>query len=176
YAAWWIKQGIRRALANQGKTIRLPSHMVDKLFRMRRMQETLSHELGRAPAAAELAKRLDVPEKTVKYWLEVSQRPSSLDVPLGEDGRESLGDTISDSKAKSPFDELNDSQLLEEMGEHLKTLNEREQLILKRRFGLGGVQAESLEEVGARLKITRERVRQLQNQALATLREQMLKD
>ncbi len=176
YAAWWIKQGIRRALANQGKTIRLPSHMVDKLFRMRRMQETLSHELGRVPTAAELGQRLDVPEKTVKYWLEVSQRPSSLDAPIGEDGRESQGDTVSDPGAKSPFDDLNDSQLLEEMAEHLKSLNEREQLILKRRFGLDGVQAESLEEVGARLKITRERVRQLQNQALATLREQMLKD
>ena len=176
YAAWWIKQGIRRALANQGKTIRLPSHMVDKLFRMRRMQETLSHELGRVPTAAELAKRLDVTEKTVRYWLEVSQRPSSLDAPIGEDGRESQGDTVSDPEARSPFDELNDSQLLEEMEEHIQTLNERERLILKRRFGLGGVAPESLEEVGARLNITRERVRQLQNQALATLREMMLKD
>ena len=176
YAAWWIKQGIRRALANQGKTIRLPSHMVDKLFRMRRMQETLAHQLGRVPTPAELAKKLDVTEKTVKYWLEVSQRPTSLDVPLGDDGRESLGDTISDAQAKSPFEELNDQQLLEEMAHYLKTLDEREQVILQRRFGLNGLAAESLEEVGARLGITRERVRQLQNQALATLREKMLEE
>lgn len=176
YAAWWIKQGIRRALANQGKTIRLPSHMVDKLFRMRRMQETLAHELGRAPTAKELGARLEVTEKTVKYWLEVSQRPTSLDVPLGEDGRESFGDTISDAGAKSPFDDLNDQQLLEEMRVHLTELEDREQIILKRRFGLEGVETESLEEVGKRLGITRERVRQLQNQALDTLRERMLND
>ena len=176
YAAWWIKQGIRRALANQSKTIRLPSHMVDKLFRMRRMQETLAHEFGRAPTAKELAVRLDVPEKTVKYWLEVSQRPTSLDVPLGEEGRESLGDTISDAKAKSPFDDLNDRQLLEEMAGHLEKLGERERLILKRRFGLEGSAPESLEEVGERLGITRKRVRQLQHQALAALREKMLEE
>ncbi len=176
YAAWWIKQGIRRALANQGKTIRLPSHMVDKLFRMRRTQEALSHELGRAPKPSELAVRLEVPEKTVKYWLEVSQRPTSLDVPLGEDGRESFGDTIGDTKAKSPFEDLNDHQLLEEMSHYLKELKDREQLILVHRFGLNGVEPESLEEVGGRLGITRERVRQLQNQALATIREKMLKD
>jgi RNA polymerase primary sigma factor len=176
YAAWWIKQGIRRALANQGKTIRLPSHMVDKLFRMRRMQETLSHELGRVPTPKELSVRLEVTEKVVKYWLEVSQRPTSLDVPLGEDGRDTLSDTISDAKAKSPFDDLNDLQLLEEMGLYVKELNEREQIILEHRFGLNGVETESLEEVGGRLGITRERVRQLQNQALATLREKMLQD
>ena len=174
YAAWWIKQGIRRALANQGKTIRLPSHMVDKLFRMRRTQEQLAHELGRSPTVPELAERLEVTPKTVRYWMEVSQRPTSLDVPLGEDGRESFGDTLSDAKAKSPFDDLNDQQLLEEMEENMKGLPDREQLILKHRFGLQGVDPESLEEVGTRLNITRERVRQLQNQALATLREQML--
>ncbi|NLB66221.1 MAG: sigma-70 family RNA polymerase sigma factor [Lentisphaerae bacterium] len=176
YAAWWIKQGIRRALANQSKTIRLPSHMVDKLFRMRRMEEELTHKLKRQPTVGELAKQLDVPAKTVRYWREVSQRTTSLDMPQGEEGRESLGDSIGDSSAKSPFEELNDQQLLEEIKEHMGKLPDREQLILTRRFGLDNEKPESLEEVGQRLGITRERVRQLQNQALATLRLGMLDD
>ncbi len=174
YAAWWIKQGIRRALANQSKTIRLPSHMVDKLFRMRRTYEAMTHELGRQPTAQEVALRMDVPVQRVKYWLEVSQRVTSLDEPIGDEGRESQSDLVSDPDARSPFDDLNDRQLLDEMLEHLKVLNERERTILERRFGLNGKEPESLEEVGKKLGITRERVRQLQNQALATLREMML--
>jgi RNA polymerase primary sigma factor len=112
----------------------------------------------------------------VKYWLEVSQRPSSLDAPIGEDGRESQGDTVSDPDAKSPFDELNRQPAARGNGRAPEDVDRAERIILERRFGLNGLTAESLEEVGARLKITRERVRQLQNQALATLRELMLKE
>ncbi|MDR0993814.1 MAG: RNA polymerase sigma factor RpoD/SigA [Verrucomicrobiota bacterium] len=176
YAAWWIKQGIRRALANQGKTIRLPSHIVEKLFRMRRTQEAMLHELGRSPTPEELAERMAVPVKTIRHWLEISQRPTSLDLPLGEDGRENLGDTLSDAHAKSPFAALNDQQLLEEMTANLAALDARERTILEYRFGLNGRTAESLEEVGERVGVTRERVRQLQNAALAKLREKMLND
>lgn len=117
---------------------------------------------------------MDVPVQRVKYWLEVSQRVTSLDEPIGDEGRESQSDLVSDPDARSPFDDLNDRQLLDEMLEHLKVLNERERTILERRFGLNGKEPESLEEVGKKLGITRERVRQLQNQALATLREMML--
>ena len=139
------------------------------------------HAITDAPPFTDLA-IIAVPIAGVPEVVRQCLRAGSLGViltascgrPLGEDGRESLGDTIGDAKARSPFDELNDQQLIEEVAQHINKLGPREQLILKRRFGLDGVDPESLEEVGVRLGVTRERIRQLQNQALATLRQKML--
>ena len=177
YAAWWIKQRIRRALRDQGKTIRLPAHLSDKLFRMRRAAADLVQELGREPSAEEVAVRIGVPEKTVREWMELMREPVSLDQPAGDgDGKATVGDRVADRAAEDIGAGMDNRQLLEEMEGHLKELPERERLILERRYGLNGREAESLEEIGARLGITRERVRQLQNAALERLHERMLGD
>lgn len=175
YAAWWIKQRIRRALSNQGKAIRLPSHMIEKLRRMRKASERLSHELGHTPTTQELANHLNVPLQTVRNWREIDQHPVSMDASVNEDGKDNLGASMSDSEAKSPAEEYHDRQLLEEMASHLANLKPREREILESRFGLNGHTAESLEDLGARLGITRERVRQIQNLALDKLHKRMLK-
>ena len=177
YAAWWIKQRIRRALRDQGKTIRLPAHLSDKLFRMRRATADLVQELGREPSAEEVAVRIGVPEKTVRAWMELLREPVSLDQPAGDgDGKATVGDRVADQAAEDIGAGMDNRQLLEEMEGHLKELPERERFILERRYGLNGREAESLEEIGARLGITRERVRQLQNAALERLHERMLGD
>lgn len=173
YAAWWIKQAIRRALANQSKTIRLPAHLVDKISRMRRADRKLAEKLGRDPTPAELAKELGVSEGVVTHWQTVSLRPSSLDAPVGDKDSAEFGDLVGDDKARLPFDEINDAQLRREMDTLLVKLDFREREILKHRFGLQGVEEETLEDVGKRFKVTRERVRQIQNEALKKLRAMM---
>lgn len=177
YAAWWIKQRIRRALRDQGKTIRLPAHLSDKLFRMRRATADLLQELGREPSPEEVAVRIGVPEKTVRGWMELLRDPVSLDQPAGDgDGKATVGDRVADRSAEDIGEGMDNRQLLDEMEGHLKELPERERFILERRYGLNGRETESLEEIGARLGITRERVRQLQNSALERLHERMLRD
>ncbi len=173
YAAWWIKQGIKRALANQSKTIRLPAHLVDKISKMRRADRKLSDKLGRDPTDFEIAKEMGVEPSTVTHWKTVSLRPSSLDAQVGDSDSASFGDLVGDDRARSPFDEINDGQLRTEMESLLVKLDHREQEILKHRFGLQGVEEETLEDVGKRFKVTRERVRQIQNEALKKLREMM---
>lgn len=173
YAAWWIKQAIRRALANQSKTIRLPAHLVDKISKMRRADRKLAEKFGRDPTAAEIAKELGVPESVVTHWQTVSLRPSSLDAPVGDKDSAEFGELVGDERARLPFDELNDTQLRQEMESLLVHLDFREREILKHRFGLQGVEEETLEDVGKRFKVTRERVRQIQNEALKKLREMM---
>ena len=173
YAAWWIKQSIKRALANQSKTIRLPSHMVDKISRMRKTQRALMQETGREPTDEEVASKLKVAPATVSQWMTLSLRPSSLDAPIGEDGGGELGDIIGDDKGQLPYDKINDEQLREEVEELLDKLSRREREILKYRYGLHGAKVETLDVVGKRFNITRERVRQIQNSAVLKLRSMM---
>ena len=173
YAAWWIKQGIKRALANQSKTIRLPAHLVDKIGRMRRTEHRLAEELGRDPTVEELAMELDVSPAVVEHWQTVSLKPASLDAPLGDDDSAQFGDVVADERATLPYDQINDSQLKTEVESLLVHLDEREREILKYRYGLQGVVEETLEDVGKRFRVTRERVRQIQNVAVAKLREMM---
>ena len=170
YAAWWIKQRIRRALRDQGKTIRLPSHLADKLLRMRRARADLYGELQREPTAEEVSVRIGEPERTVRKWMELSRDTVSLDQPAGDgEGKDTVADHVADTRAEDAGALMDNRQLLEEMEAHLKELPARERTILEHRYGLGGREPESLEEVGARLGITRERVRQLQAAALERL-------
>ena len=170
YAAWWIKQRIRRALRDQGKTIRLPAHLADKLLRMRRASAELYAELHREPTAEEVSVRIGEPERTVRKWMELSRDTVSLDQPAGDgEGKDTVADHVADTRAEDAGALMDNRQLLEEMEAHLKELPARERTILEHRYGLGGREPESLEEVGARLGITRERVRQLQAAALERL-------
>lgn len=174
YAAWWIKQGIKRALANQSKTIRLPAHLVDKIARMRRTEHRLMEMLGREPTAEEIADEMDLKAATIEQWKVLSLKPTSLDAPIGSDDDSSeVGEIIGDHRIRTPFDDLEDSQLKEEIESLLDRLDDREQQILKFRFGLEGAEVETLEEVGDRFGITRERVRQIQNAAVIKLREML---
>lgn len=169
YAAWWIKQSIKRALANQSKTIRLPAHLVDKIAKMRRTIHRLSEELGREPTNEEIAAVLDVKTRQVAHWKNVSLSPASLDAPLNEDDGAAFSEIIGDEKALTPFENMNNRQLSDDIAHMLDRLDEREKDILKYRYGLHGNQAETLETVGERFHITRERVRQIQNAAVKKL-------
>ncbi|MEM9400288.1 MAG: sigma-70 family RNA polymerase sigma factor [Verrucomicrobiota bacterium] len=173
YAAWWIKQAIKRALANQSKTIRLPVHLVDKLAKMRRMTMQLAEELGREPSDEELAEELGLTEKKVRKLKRVSMKPSSLNALVGDEDSTELGDLIADDTAEDPFEELSSKNLHNAMENVLHVLDERESLILSLRFPSDGSKELTLEEVGKKLNVTRERIRQLQNQALKKLREEI---
>jgi len=170
YAAWWIKQAIKRALANQSKTIRLPSHIVDKISKMRKVQRSLTQKSGREPTAEEIADKLDVEPSTVSQWMTLSLHPSSLDAPIGDSDGDAFGDIVGDEKGQLPYDKINDEQLKQEVEGLLDKLSRRERDILKFRYGLRGAKVETLEVVGRRFKITRERVRQIQNSAVRKLR------
>ena len=170
YAAWWIKQAIKRALANQSKTIRLPVHMVDKVARMRRVATVLTEELGREPSTEELAEELGLPLKKVALLKRASQRPTSLDAPVGEEDGASYAEIIGDEKAVDPMQALDNSTLHGELDGLLELLDEREHQIIDARFGLNGATPMTLEEVGREFGVTRERIRQLQNLALTKMR------
>lgn len=174
YAAWWIKQSIKRALANQSKTIRLPVHLVDKIAKMRRTAAQLEEELGRAPSNEELAYVMEMSVNKVAHLKSVSVRPSSLDAPVGEDDNAQLGDLIGDENSVDPLESLQNTTALNDLRELIETLDPREAEIIRLRFGLDQEKPQTLEEVGERFGITRERVRQLQNIALTRMRKSLL--
>ncbi len=175
YGAWWIKQSIKRALANQSKTIRLPIHMVDKIARMRRISSSLAESLGREPTDDELAEELGLPRQKIAMLKQAAQRPTSLDAPVNEGDATEYGEIISDDSAANPFDALSDKNLHEEIGGLLSILNDRERRIIDERFGLSGLKPMLLEDVGREFGVSRERIRQLQNSALTKMRNALLK-
>ncbi len=175
YGSWWIKQSIKRALANQSKTIRLPVHMVDKVARMRRIAAMLAEQLGREPSDDELAGELGLPVRKLALLKRASQRLTSLDEPFGDDERGNFGDVIGDDKAVSPFDALVNKNMHGHLGDLLNVLDERETQIIDARFGLNGSTPMTLEEVGREFGVTRERIRQLQNVALDKMRRALSK-
>jgi len=172
YAAWWIKQSIKRALANQSKTIRLPVHLVDKISRMRKTAMALTEELGREPTDEELAEVLQMPVNKVSHLKTVSVRPASLNAPVGEDGDSTeFGEIVGDENARDPFETLREKARNFDIRTMVADLDEREARIIRLRFGLDGEDERTLEEVGEMFGITRERVRQLQNLALSKMRK-----
>jgi len=175
YAAWWIKQSIKRALANQSKTIRLPVHLVDKISKMRRVAMQMSEELGREPTDDELAEEVGLAAGKISQLKIVSIRPASLDAPISDDDSTEFGEIVGDLEALTPFEQLRDQNLRDEVGDLLGVLDEREKKIIFSRFGLDGGKAKTLEEVGKKFGVTRERIRQLQNIALMKLRRALQK-
>jgi len=175
YAAWWIKQSIKRALANQSKTIRLPVHLVDKISKMKRIAMRMSEKLGREPSDQELADTLGMPRAKVSQLREISVRPASLDATIGDEDDTQFSEIVGDDNAATPFEMLRDKNMRADVRDLLEELEPREAEILNARFGLNGDKQRTLEEVGKDLKVTRERVRQLQNIALAKLRRLMEK-
>ncbi|HEY8901581.1 MAG TPA: RNA polymerase sigma factor RpoD/SigA [Chthoniobacterales bacterium] len=175
YAAWWIKQSIKRALANQSKTIRLPVHLVDKISKIRRVAVQMSEELGREPTDDELAEEIGMLASKVSQLKTAAIRPASLDAPIGDDDSTEFGEIVGDEEAQDPFELLRDKDLRDEVGDLLDVLDERERKIINSRFGLDGGKPKTLEEVGEKFGVTRERIRQLQNIALGKMRRALNK-
>jgi RNA polymerase primary sigma factor len=175
YGSWWIKQSIKRALANQSKTIRLPVHLVDKLSKMRRVGMKLQEELGREATDEELADEMDMTAARVRQMRMAAIRPASLDAPIGDDDSNNFADVVEDENATSPYDNLEDKTVTDMLQDMVKHLDAREATILRFRFGLDGGAEKTLEEVGVKFGVTRERVRQIQNLALRKLRKMIEK-
>src|SRR6516165_846827 len=175
YSAWWIKQSIKRALANQSKTIRLPVHLVDKIWKMRRVSLQMSEELGREPTDEEFAEEIGISSTKLSQLKTISIRPASLDAPIGDDDSTEFGEIVGDEDAQTPFELFRDKNMRDELSVLLEVLDDRERKIIFRRFGLDGGKPQTLEEVGKKFGVTRERIRQLQNIALAKLRRALAK-
>lgn len=171
YGAWWIKQAIKRALSNQSKTIRLPSHLLEKLTRMRKFIHEYHQDFGREPSNAVIAEHMGVKPGAIAHWKAMSVNPASLDAPIGDaDDGGSFSDMISDIHSRNGFEILDEQQVRHSMLGLLDHLDERELKILNYRYGLDGRDPETLERVGERFAITRERVRQIQKSALEKLK------
>ena len=170
YATWWIRQAITRGIADTGRTIRVPVHMVETINKTLRMTRQLLQELGREPTPEEVAEKLGVPASRVREVLKISRDPVSLDTPIGEEDDSHLGDFIEDDTALSPADSATFSMLKEELSNALESLTERERQVVKLRFGLEDGRARTLEEVGKEFNVTRERIRQIEAKALRKLR------
>lgn len=174
YATWWIRQAITRAIADQARTIRIPVHMVETINKVLRAQRRLTQELNREPTTEEIAKAMDMDPDKIEYVMKIKQDIASLDASVGRDGEDddsSLGDFIEDEDRVSPEDAAANQLLKEQIASILSTLTDREQKIIKMRFGIGGGKSHTLEEVGAEFSVTRERIRQIEAKALAKLRK-----
>ena len=170
YATWWIRQAITRGIADTGRTIRVPVHMVETINKTLRMTRTLLQELGREPTPEEVAEHLGVPVSRVREVLKISRDPVSLDTPIGEEDDSHLGDFIEDDSALSPADSAAFSMLKAELAQALESLTERERQVIRLRFGLEDGRQRTLEEVGKEFNVTRERIRQIEAKALRKLR------
>jgi len=170
YATWWIRQAITRAIADQARTIRIPVHMVETINRLVRTQRQLVQKLGREATPEELARELDMPVDRVREIMKISQDPVSLETPIGEEEDSHLGDFIQDDNVEVPADAATYTLLHEQLMEVLSTLTEREQKVLRLRFGLDDGRPRTLEEVGRQFNVTRERIRQIEAKALRKLR------
>lgn len=170
YATWWIRQAITRAIADQARTIRIPVHMVETINKLIRVSRQLLQELGREPTPEEIAKELDMPVERVREILKISQEPVSLETPIGEEEDSHLGDFIQDDNVPVPAEAAAQTLLKEQLDEVLDTLTEREQKVLRLRFGMNDGRARTLEEVGKEFDVTRERIRQIEAKALRKLR------
>ena len=170
YATWWIRQAITRAIADQARTIRIPVHMVETINKLIRVSRQLLQELGREPTPEEIAEQMNMPVERVREILKISQEPVSLETPIGEEEDSHLGDFIQDDNVPVPADAAAFTLLKEQLVEVLGTLTEREQKVLRLRFGLDDGRARTLEEVGKEFNVTRERIRQIEAKALRKLR------
>lgn len=169
YATWWIRQAVTRAIADKARTIRIPVHMVEKLNKVVHVERSLVQEMGREPSPEEIAKELEWTTREVKDILRMSQLPISLEKPIGEDEDSSLGDFVEDETAESPFELASENLRRQNVRKALEALPEREREVMEMRFGLNGHQARTLEEVGRAFGVTRERIRQIENNTLKKL-------
>ena len=170
YATWWIRQAITRAIADQGRTIRIPVHMIETINKIKKESRIILQETGKEPLAEELAEKLELPVEKVKSILEMNQDPISLETPVGSEEDSELGDFVEDDKFANPYDATTRVLLKEQLDEVLKTLNEREEMVLRYRYGLDDGSQKTLEEVGKIFNVTRERIRQIEVKALRKLR------
>jgi RNA polymerase primary sigma factor len=170
YATWWIRQAITRSIADQARTIRIPVHMVETINKLIRISRQLLQEYGREPTPEEIAAEMDITEEKVREILKIAQEPVSLETPIGEEEDSHLGDFIPDDDVPAPAEAAAFSMLKEQLVEVLDTLTDREQNVLRLRFGLDDGRARTLEEVGRRFDVTRERIRQIEAKALRKLR------